>query len=308
MPDANNYQQLSAEELSRWMNEKRNFYLIDLLGGEHFGRVHLPDAVNACVFQVTFLDQIRAIAADRNAEIVLYGSSSSSMDAVKAAEKLVREGYRRIHLLEGGLQAWRAAGFAVEGEAADLPGDPQTLLKLDDRSYRIDTAKSSIEWAGRNPNTTHIGTIAIAAGELAVHGGIITGSFTLDMDSIANTNLAGDPLQPVLIAHLKSDDFFFSRLFPTAKYTILDATPIKEPFLSTPNYAIQGMLELRGVQARQDFMATVTATGKGLLAEAHFDLDRTRWDIIYGSTRYFEHLGMHLVFEPISIQLRLVAD
>jgi len=55
-------------------------------------------------------------------------------------------------------------------------------------------------------------------------------------------------------------------------------------------------------------MATVTKTPEnGLAAEAHFDVDRTRWNIIYGSTRYFEHLGMHLVFDHISIQLRIVA-
>ncbi len=40
--------------------------------------------------------------------------------------------------------------------------------------------------------------------------------------------------------------------------------------------------------------------------EGHFDIDRTRWKIIYGSTRFFEHLGMHKVFDLISIQVRIV--
>jgi hypothetical protein len=40
--------------------------------------------------------------------------------------------------------------------------------------------------------------------------------------------------------------------------------------------------------------------------EAHFDIDRTRWKVIYGSARFFEHLGMHLVFDPISIQIYLM--
>jgi len=38
-----------------------------------------------------------------------------------------------------------------------------------------------------------------------------------------------------------------------------------------------------------------------------FDIDRTRWNVIYGSSRFFEHLGMHLMFDPISIQIRIVA-
>ena len=41
-------------------------------------------------------------------------------------------------------------------------------------------------------------------------------------------------------------------------------------------------------------------------AEAHFDIDRTRWKVIYGSSRFFKHLGMHLVFDLISIQCRIV--
>ena len=45
----------------------------------------------------------------------------------------------------------------------------------------------------------------------------------------------------------------------------------------------------------------------GLVAEAHFDIDRTRWKVIYGSTRFFEHLGMHLVFDLISFQVKIVA-
>jgi polyisoprenoid-binding protein YceI len=118
-----------------------------------------------------------------------------------------------------------------------------------------------------------------------------------------------DEFQPVLIAHLKSDDFFLTKLFPTAKFKILSSTPVKEPFLSVPNYKINGTLELRGLKAQQDFMATVTKTPEnGVAAEAHFDIDRTRWNIIYGSTRFFEHLGMHLVFDMISIQVRIVAS
>lgn len=40
--------------------------------------------------------------------------------------------------------------------------------------------------------------------------------------------------------------------------------------------------------------------------EAHFDIDRTRWKEIYGSARLFEHLGMQLLFDPVSIEMRLL--
>ena len=50
------------------------------------------------------------------------------------------------------------------------------------------------------------------------------------MNSITNLNHEGDELQSVLIDHLKSDDFFLTKLFPTAKFEILSAKPVKEPF------------------------------------------------------------------------------
>ena len=41
------------------------------------------------------------------------------------------------------------------------------------------------------------------------------------------------------------------------------------------------------------FEATVNLRPDGGYAiEAHFDIDRTQWGIIYGSSRFFKHLGM----------------
>lgn len=308
MMNFNKYNLLSPKELYQWMEKNKNFCLIDILLGDHFRRIHLPNSTNACVFEVTFIDQVKAIAEGKDTEIVLCGSSIRSMDAITAAGKLEQAGYRHINVLRGGIEAWRFAGLSLEGEAVDEPDDPQTLLILEDRSYRVDTNQSIIEWTGRNPKTSHFGNLKIAAGELAVKDGIITGTFDIDMNSITNINLEGDELQPVLIAHLKSDDFFLTKVFPTAKFKILSSTPVKEPFLSVPNHKINGTLELRGVKVQQDFMATVTKTPENCLAaEAHFDIDRTRWNSIYGSTRFFEHLGMHLVFDLISIQVKIVA-
>jgi len=305
---SNTYKSLLPDELHRWMVEKKNFFLIDTLPADHFSRVRLPGSVNACVFEVDFIDQVKATSEDRDGEIVLYGSSGRSMDAIKAAEKLEDAGYRQVNVLTGGIEAWRSADLVLEGEAVAEPDDPQTLLKLEDRSYRIDTEQSSIQWTGRNANSSHFGNIKISKGELAIKGENITGQFDIDMESMANINLEGDESQPVLIAHLKSDDFFLARIFPKATFKILDAAPVKEPFATLPNYEIKGQLQLSGVDAGQDFWATVTLSPeKTLLIEAHFDIDRTRWNIIYGSARFFEHLGMHQVFDLISIEMRIVA-
>jgi polyisoprenoid-binding protein YceI len=181
-------------------------------------------------------------------------------------------------------------------------------LSLGDGAYRVDIDRSLIEWAGRNPNTKHDGSIGLASGTITVRDGRPTGAFTIDMTRIENRSLAGDDLQPVLIDHLMSDDFFFTARFPAATFTIRDGRPRDNAHLSAPNMDIQGELTLRGVKAGLDFAATVVQAADGTItARAQFDMDRTRWQIIYGSARFFEHLGMHLVFDHISIDVKIVA-
>ena len=104
-----------------------------------------------------------------------------------------------------------------------------------------------------------------------------------------------------------SDDFFWADRFPTAAFTLERLTPIGGSHLTTPNYTVEGSLEMMGIGVYQQFPATLTTLpDQRLAAEAHFDIDRTRWNIIYGSSRFFDHLGMHAVFDLISVQLRLV--
>lgn len=109
---------------------------------------------------------MNAIADDINVEIVLYGSSGRSMDALTAAEKLQTHGYQHIKILKGGIESWRSLGYRLEGELVDLAGDFETRLLLQDGKYRIDTEQSIIEWVGRNPNTKHFGTVRISDGQI----------------------------------------------------------------------------------------------------------------------------------------------
>ncbi len=303
-----NVAQLSPQTLRQWETDGKPFILIDTLPADHYQAIHLPGARQACVFEVTFLDQIAAITSDRQACIVLYGAGENTMDGAVAAEKLQREGYDSLYVLRGGMAGWQAAGFPVEGASVDDPPPPQTLLDLSDGTFRVDTQASTIEWAGNNPHTRHDGSVRLERGEFQVKSGMITGTLVVDMSTIENRSLAGDELQPVLIAHLKSDDFFFTRRFPEAIFTIKSSILKDTPYVTAPNVDIVGELNLRGATAAVAFTATAFRADDGLLiAKARFDIDRTRWGIIYGSTRFFEHLGMHMVFDLVHFEVKIVA-
>ena len=301
------FERITADDLVNWIKAGRGIALIDTLPADHFERVHLPGAFNACVYDVSFVDQVVKLGVKPSMALVLYGASTRGLEAETAAQKLRDAGWTNVYVLAGGLEAWRAGGQTLEGLAPGEVDAPQPDVRVPDGIYEVDSSQSSIEWAGRNPNTRHHGTVAISEGRILVKQGTIQGSLTIDMTRIRNISLAGDPLQPVLLDHLASDDFFLTKRFPSATFTIERADMVDNPSLGIPNYEVKGTLALRGVKAKITLSATVSKLADGrFCAEAHFDLDRTRWGVIYGSSRFFEHLGMHLVFDPISMQVRIV--
>jgi polyisoprenoid-binding protein YceI len=298
---------LMAGDLSALLTKGADTVLIDLLSPDHFARQHIPDAQNACVFQVSFLDDLAGIVSNKKVPVVVYGASEKTHDAAMALGKLDRAGFEQVSFLEGGLEAWRLAGYNLEGEAPAQQDDTQTIVTIPDGQYTVDPDASQVEWAGRNPHSRHFGTVDIAKGVIDFKDKTITGTVEIDMNTIHNINLKGDELQPVLEAHLRSDDFFFTKMFPKAVFTVKKANSIEPAWLTAPNYHVNGELNLRGVSTELEFDATVAPLEDGaFVLEAHFDIDRTRWHVIYGSTRFFEHLGMHKVFDLLSFQIRMV--
>jgi len=282
--------------------------LIDVLVEEHFKAVHLRAALNICVYEIAFLEKVAREIPDRSRKIVVYGSSKGSLEAFTAAEKLTGYGYTDVSVLEEGITGWRAAGLDLEGDDIGILDRIRPALPAENTRFTLDCDQSIIHWFGRNRNTTHHGTVSLNSGEFGIRKGKIRGIFEIDMASIKNIDLNGDPLQPSLVSHLLSEDFFFAKKFPVATFTIESAEQIEEIPSSLPNFRVRGIFELRGLAETIDFLASVSQVQDAeVRVESHFDIDRTRWGVLYGSSRFFDHLGYHLVYNLITLQLRLVA-
>jgi rhodanese-related sulfurtransferase len=298
-------QSITREDVQQMIQADSNIILLDVLPGEFFAEQHLPGAGNACVYEVTFLDQVRAITPDLDRPIIVYGSSCRSRASATAATKLSAAGYHAVYDYAGGLEAWEAAGYPLERN----PEQAVAIPRLRDTTYVVDVEKSVLLWVGRSLTGRHYGSINMAEGELTLaRGKIVRGRLILAMETIRNFDLADADYNTLLISHLKSDDFFNVSRFPTASFELGAASLIPDATPGTANHQITGVLTIKGVSNQVAFPALIAPRPDGgLSAQAHLDIDRTQWGVQYGSGKLFERLGMHLVNDIISLELQVVA-
>ncbi|MDD2582464.1 MAG: YceI family protein [Desulfuromonadaceae bacterium] len=294
---------VSCSELMRRMGA--GAVVIDVMTPEEYAVRHVAGARNACIYEMVFLDRIAEQVPDKAAELIVYDATGTTRSAGLARERLLQAGYAAVAILAGGIAAWRAAGLPVEGSGQACAAEAE----LRDGTYRIDTGKSTLEWIGRNLSKRHYGRIAIQAGELVIAGGKpATGSIVLDMTAISNLDLQDQGWNDMLIRHLSSEDFFAVERFPRASFTL---TGWEAQAGSGPEAAqgvATGELTIKEVTRSISFPAMVAPQqGGSIQAHAVFDINRTHWNVCYGSCRIFEHLGMHLVHDLISLELFVTA-
>src|SRR5689334_16990677 len=107
---------MTALELQSLLQSPTPPRLIHVLPPEVFAACRIPGSVNACVYEMAFLDQVRALVPNASTPVVVYGAAEGWLDAVTAAEKLLSAGYSQVQVFEGGFPAWKAAGLPLEGD------------------------------------------------------------------------------------------------------------------------------------------------------------------------------------------------
>lgn len=152
-------------------------------------------------------------------------------------------------------------------------------------TFTIDATGSKIGWIGTKTGGQHIGSFLLKNGSFTVADGNLTGgSFTIDVNSLAVTDLSGDD-KAKLEGHLKSGDFFLADSFPTADFEITGVTPIDPATgnskLAGATHTISGNLTLRGETKNVSFPAIVKIEGNTVSAIADFNIDRTNWGLSY---------------------------
>ncbi|WP_224994737.1 YceI family protein [Cesiribacter sp. SM1] len=175
------------------------------------------------------------------------------------------------------------------------------------KTFTVDTQKSSLVWTGKKIGGEHTGNISLTSGSLQVaKNKLVGGAFEIDMNSITNTDLTDAGYNAKLVGHLKSDDFFGVEKHPKATFKITKATPISGAKAGASNYQITGNLTIKGKTETISFPATVKFNGDAAEAVAKITVDRSKFDVRYGSPSFFADLGDKALDNEFIIDLKLV--
>ena len=185
---------------------------------------------------------------------------------------------------------------------AAIAGGPDK--KVADKTLAVDTKSSKLTWGAKKVTGTHAGTVPIESGSLIVDGDKLKGgSFVADVKSLVVTDITDADMNGKLTGHLKSDDFFSVEKHPQAKLVISSVTP-----KGGDAYDVVGKLTIKGITEEVKFPATVKSDAKKVTANAKVKVDRTKYDIKFRSSNFFENLGDKAIDNDFTLDVNLVAN
>ena len=181
--------------------------------------------------------------------------------------------------------------LAVVVGSTALASTPVEVVKKE-----VKTAESTVTWKGYKVTGSHYGTINLKEGALMFDGDKLTGGeFVVDMTTLISTDLAGES-KGKLEGHLKSDDFFGVESNPTSKLVFTDVKATGKN-----SYQVTGDLTIKGKTNPVTFDVSVY----GNKATATMKVDRSKYDVKYGSGSFFDNLGDKTIYDEFDLVVDL---
>lgn len=160
----------------------------------------------------------------------------------------------------------------------------------------IKIKESKISWVGHKVTGKHEGTISLKEGSLTFKEDKLSGgSFIIDMTTINTTDMSGGG-KTKLDGHLKSADFFGVENHPTASLVFTEVNS------KGNDHLVSADLTIKGITHPVKFKLTMD----GNKATTSFKVDRTKYDIKYGSASFFDGLKDKAIYDEFDLNVTLV--
>ncbi len=173
--------------------------------------------------------------------------------------------------------------------------------------YKVDANASTITWYATEVTGKHIGTVGIQNGFLSSEDGtLVAANIIADMTQIRCTDLEGE-LADKLVSHLNSEDFFAIEEFNTSSFSLKAFKPLANNDEGM-THEVTGQFTIRDQTHPVTFMAKVIEASGKLTIDGNVELDRSKFNIRYGSGSFFDDLGDKLIHDNFTVGFSLVAS
>ncbi|WP_343523937.1 YceI family protein [Pedobacter sp.] len=158
--------------------------------------------------------------------------------------------------------------------------------------YQADLSSSIITWTGHAQAGTYSpqGTLRLKSGTLSIKNGkLLAAKIIVDMESLKHE-------KPDLQNHLKDKDFFDVKKYPEAIFTL-------KRVKGTIAY---GELTVKGISQPVNFPFNLVKSGDALVLKANLSVDRTKFNIKYNSTSFFQDLGNYAIRNEFELTVNCI--
>lgn len=178
-------------------------------------------------------------------------------------------------------------GYEILQTSGKMADDLQVLPLL--------SSQSSINWAGKASDSdyTLAGTLRPSGGRLLVRNEqLVGGELSIDMSSIQHSDKQ-------LVKHLRNDDFFAVKSFPKSSFVIESVSDNGDG-----TYELKGQLTVLGISQAESLFVQWTSTEKSYEVSGTLMMDRTRYGILYGSSKAAN--GNYSIADNMEIKFQFV--
>jgi polyisoprenoid-binding protein YceI len=191
----------------------------------------------------------------------------------------------------------------ITPEPVDAAPVVQIVKDLPGGVYQADLVQSRLGWfASKLASNAHTGVVDIKSGNLIMENGVLTGGeFVINLTTMRDIDNTDG-----MIKHIKSADFFDVEKYPESKFVITGAKLLSDHKDGSASYTVIGDLTIKEKTNPVEFEATLSAINNELRAVAQFSIDRTKWDLTYGSGQFFKEMGDKAIKDNIDYDISLV--
>ncbi len=166
----------------------------------------------------------------------------------------------------------------------------------------LDTQKSTFNWTAQKSvlkNWIDTGIVKASSGNILFDNGkVVGGEVMIDMNSITAKTTGSGGGQEKLTSHVKSADFFDVGKYPTAKIVVKEVT----------GGNAKGDLTIKGITKSIEFPITVTEKMGMYTVVGKLTIDRSMFDVKFGSTSFIKDLGDKAIDNNFTIDFFIVAE